>query len=102
LAHRSEFVPQSQVFRGEKTDLLELSVRASSAGQVILEWPPDSNARTYRVKVLRSDGFPVLKSETSDTRIELNTGVLTPPPPGVSFLAKIEALDAMNGVVAES
>jgi len=102
LVGRPAVVPKHEVLRGQKEALLDLSLKAGPGGHVVLEWPPDPDARSYRVKILRSDGHPVLTSETSDTRMELNVGALPPRPPGVSFLATIEALDAMNGVVAKS
>jgi hypothetical protein len=102
LTERPNPSPDSRVFRSASANRLDLTVRLGSAGQVILEWSPHPDAGRYRVAVFRSDGLPVLKSETSDLRVSLDLGALPPPPAGIAFLGKVEALDTMGQVVAES
>lgn len=93
---------ESTVFRGESVDTIDLSVTPGSGSRVILQWSPDSDARSYRVEVLRTDGVPVLKSETRDNRIELDLSSLPARPPGVSFLVRIDVLGPLGAVVARS
>ena len=95
-------IVESPVFRSESADSLELRQAPGADGQVLLEWAPHPDALTYRVSVIRADGVPVLKTETPDSRIALNVGALPPLPAGVSFLAKVEAIDAMGRVVGSS
>ena len=102
LGQPLQSLPEARVARGANRDTLELTVRPGSPGSVILQWPPHPGARTYLVEVLRSDRIPVLKSETSDTKLSLDVSALPPSPTGVSFIARVKALDIMRQVVAES
>jgi len=102
LAERAEVPQGSPVFRGSGTDVLALVVKPGPTGQVVLEWPPHPNAESYRIEVLRSDGVPVLRSETSDVTVVLDAGALPLLPPGVSLLARVEAMDAMGQIIASS
>lgn len=102
LTERQEMVSDSDVFRSESADTMRLNVSPGPAGQVVLEWPPHPDAATYRIEIVRSDGLPVLDSETAGRRILLAIGDLPPRPAGVGLLARVEALNALRQVVARS
>ena len=102
LAERQEMVQDSGVLRSASSDSVQLTITAGPTGQVILTWPPHPDAHSYRIKIVRSDGVPVLESETADSRVALAIGDLPPRPPGVQLLARIEALDALRQVAARS
>jgi hypothetical protein len=102
LTERQEMVRDSDVFRSENADSVRLSVSPGPAGQVVLEWPSHPDAENYRIEIVRSDGLPVLRSETADRRILLAIGDLPPRPAGVGLLARVEALNALRQVVARS
>jgi hypothetical protein len=102
LAERPEISPDRPVFRAQSADALDLKLEPGPAGRTMLAWRPHPNAESYRIEVLRSDGIPVLRSETSDVRLSLDVGSLPPLPPGVKLLAGVEALDILGQVVASS
>ena len=102
LTARQEMIRDTGVLRSEAADSLRLSVGAAADGQVVLEWPSHPEADRYRIEIVRSDGLPVLESETADRRILVAIADLPPRPDGVSLLARVEALDAMKQVVAKS
>ena len=95
-------VTDPAALRSGGTDAVALTITAGADGQVVLEWPAHPEAQSYRIEILRSDGLPVLESETADRRVPLAVGDLPPRPDGVRLLARIEALDAMRQVVAKS
>jgi hypothetical protein len=102
LARNQEMVTDPAALRSAGTDAVALTITAGTDGPVVLEWPAHPEAQSYRIEVLRSDGLPVLESETADRRVSLAVGDLPPRPEGVRLLARIEALDAMRQVVAKS
>ena len=102
LTERQEMVTDSVALRSESADAVRLSVSAGPDGQVVLEWPSHPEADRYRIEIVRSDGLPVLESETADRRILLAIGDLPPRPAGVGLLARVEALNALRQVVAKS
>ena len=102
IARRPEVVTDGAAYRSANADAIPLTIMPGAGGGVILEWPPHLDARSYRIEIVRSDGLPVLESETADHRVALAVGDLPPRPAGVSLLAKIEALDGMRQVVAAS
>ena len=102
LTERQDLVQDSVVLRSESADSLRLNVSAGPSGQVVLEWPSHPDADSYRIEIVRSDGLPVLESETADRRILLAVGDLPPRPAGVSLLARVEAMNALRQVVAKS
>jgi Putative zinc-finger len=102
LVERQEMVQDSGVLRSASSDSVQLTITAGPTGQVILAWPPHPEAHSYRIKIVRSDGVPVLESETADSRVVLAIGDLPPRPTGVQLLARIEALDALRQVAARS
>ena len=71
LTTRQEMILDTGAVRSETADSLHLSVEAAEEGQVLLEWPPHSEADRYRIEIVRSDGLPVLESETADRKILL-------------------------------
>lgn len=97
-----ETVPESQVLRGETADSVDLRVSLGADGQVLLRWTPQLEAQTYRIDVLRTDGIRVFRTETPESRLELSTSTLPAPPPGISFLVRIEALNMAGQTVARS
>lgn len=101
VAQRPQLVTDSAAFRSGSVDSLALTVTAGPAG-VVLEWPAHPEAQRYRIEVVRSDGLPVLESETGDRRVELAVVDLPPRPEGVHLIATIEALDDTRQVVAKS
>ncbi len=102
LMERQEMVRDSAAVRGGSSDSVALTITAGPAGQVILAWTTRPDAHSYRLEIVRSDGVPVLESETADSRVVLAIADLPPRPPGVQLLARIEALDALGRVVAGS
>ena len=102
LARNQAMVTDPAALRSGGTDAVALTITAGADGQVVLEWPAHPEAQSYRIEILRSDGLPVLESETADRRVALAVGDLPPRPDGVRLLARIEALDAMRQVVAKS
>jgi DNA-directed RNA polymerase specialized sigma24 family protein len=102
LTERQDLVQDAAVLRSESAETLRLSVSAGPDGQVVLEWPSHPEADRYRIEIVRSDGLPVLESETADRRILLAIGDLPPRPAGVTLLARVEALNALRQVVAKS
>jgi hypothetical protein len=102
LAQRQDVVTDAGVLRSGSTASLPLTITAGADGQVVLEWPAHADAQSYRIEVTRSDGLPVLESETTDHRVALAVSDLPPRPAGVHLVATIEALDGVRQVVAKS
>ena len=102
LTERQEMVRDSVVLRSETSESLRLNVGAGPNGQVVLEWASHPDADRYRIEIVRSDGLPVLETETTDRNVLLAIADLPPRPAGVSLLAKVEALNALRQVVAKS
>jgi hypothetical protein len=102
LARRPEVVVDPAALRSANTDVLPLTITAGLDGQVVLEWPSHPEAQSYRIEIVRSDGLPVLESETPDRRVGVAIADLPPRPPGIRLLARVEAVDAMRRVVAKS
>ena len=94
--------PYSPVYRGTTGGTLVLVAKKGKAGEVILEWQPHPAAQTYFLKIITSDGSPIMATETRETRLSLDLVALPPHGPGVSFLARVEAIDSMGLVVARS
>jgi hypothetical protein len=101
LAHRGA-PPAEPVLRSGTTGSLPLQIEAGPGPQIELRWPSHADAQIYVAEVFTSDGVSVWKRETSETRVSLDQGTLPARRPGVSLLAKVEALDAMRQVVAKS
>jgi hypothetical protein len=101
IAEREPAV-QDEVLRSASADAVDLSVTSGRDGTVVLAWPAHPRAHAYRIEIVRSDGIPVLKSETEDRRVVLAVDDLPPRPVGVTLLARVEALDALGQVVAAS
>jgi len=62
-------------------------------------WSPAPDARTYRVRLLASDGQLLFEREISDTSIVIPTDSLTRPEPGGSIYWQVEALNDLRVVV---
>jgi hypothetical protein len=101
MAEREPLV-RDGVLRSASAEAVDLSIAAESDGTVVLSWPAHPRAHAYRVEIVRSDGVPVLKSETEDRRVVVAVGDLPEVPQGVQRLARVEALDALGQVVAAS
>jgi len=101
LAHRGA-PPAEPVLRSGTTGSLPLRVEAGPGPRIELRWPSHPDAQIYVAEVFTSDGVSVWKRETPKTRVSLDQGTLPARRPGVSLLAKVEALDAMRQVVAKS
>jgi hypothetical protein len=102
LTHRQEVIPSEPVYRGESSVTLPLHALAEPAGQIQFSWPAMDDAQFYVVQIFTSDGVSVWKREMPETSFSLDPGALPPRRPGIFFLAKVEALDAMGQVVAKS
>jgi hypothetical protein len=101
LAHRG--VPPSEpVLRSGRTGSLPLQVEAGPGPRIVLRWPSHRNAQIYVAEVFTSDGVSVWRRETREKQVSLDQEALPTPRPGVSLLAKVEALDTMRQVVAKS
>jgi hypothetical protein len=101
MAEREPLV-RDGVLRSARADAIHLSIAAETDGNVVLAWPANPRAHSYRIEILRSDGVPVLKSETEDRRVVVAAGDLPERPENVELLARVEALDALGQVVASS
>ena len=102
LAQRREFIPSEPVYRNESSEVLTLQITPESAGRLRLSWPTTKSALVYVVQVFATDGMSVWNRETSATTIVIDSSLLPPQRPGVTFLAQIKALDAINQVVGRS
>lgn len=102
LALRPEVAPPETTYRGEGSRTLPLEIAGEPSGQVRISWPANDDARIYVVQVFQSDGVNVWKRETSETSLSLEPAELPPRRPGISFLARVEALDTMGQAVAKS
>jgi len=102
FSRRADVSPSPQVLRDNGADTLNLTIRRTTPGLVSIDWPPNPGASRYRIEVLRSDGLPVQRKETSATSLTLDLTTLPHLPAGISFGVRIQALDAMESVVAES
>ena len=101
LAHRGA-PPAEPVLRGEAAASLPLQIEVGPGRRITVGWPAHPDAQIYVVQIFGSDGVSVWKRETRETRVSLEARELPPSRPGISFLAKIEALDTMRQVVAKS
>ncbi len=90
------------VLRGVNSEGLMLKVEKGPEGGISLSWPAHSDAATYEIEVLASDGVSVWKTEAREPRLSIDPTVLPAPGKGISFLIKVEALDPMGQVVAKS
>lgn len=90
------------VYRGPSGGTFVVTARSTRSGEASLEWPAHPNAATYVLRIIASDGTPIMTSETPETKVALDVAALPPHGPGVSFLARVEALDATGLVVARS
>jgi Putative zinc-finger len=97
-----EPVVHDGVLRSASAESVNLSIASGPDGTVVLAWPAHARAHSYRFEIVRSDGVPVLKSETGDRRVVLAVSDLPPRPESVTLLARVEALDALGQVVAAS
>ena len=91
-----------EVLRGGTAGTFDFTVSAAGNGQVLVTWLRVPAASTYRIEIIRSDGEPVLTSETADDRVEINVGALPPRPSGSTLLAKVQGRNALGQVVAET
>ena len=102
LAEQPPTVTDSAVLRSGETGSVTLTATAASAGEVLLEWSAPAGAQTYRIEIVRSDGLPIVQSDTARQGVILDLADLPPLPEGVSILARVEALDSLGQVVARS
>ena len=102
LAQRPEAASPEPVWRGASEASLPVRVSTEPTGRISLEWPTQEAAQVYVVQIFTSDGVSAWKRETTETTVSLDVGDLPPNRPGISFLAKVEALDTVRQVVAES
>jgi len=100
LTHQSRETQSSPVLRGGATEALSLKLETLPEGRIKLTWAAHPEAQEYAFQVLRSDGVAVLKQVTRETTLILDRSTLAPPPPGISFLTRIEALDTTGQIVA--
>jgi hypothetical protein len=94
--------PAEPILRGGMVGSLPLRVEAGPGTRIRLGWSSHPDAQVYVVQVFTSDGVSAWRRETRETRVSLEVNELAPPRPGISFLASVEALDAMHQVVAKS
>ena len=100
LARSNSLSPPEPVLRGSTVDTLTVTTARLSSGQIRISWTPHEEAQTYRVELLRSDGVPVWKRETRETSLTFDVATLPTVSAGVSFVARIEAVDPMGQTVA--
>ena len=101
VANRPLRAPTPRILRSEEKGSIETKVTISD-GRTILEWSPQTDAQTYWIEIFRADGTSVLRRATTATRFALNPADLPSASIGMSLLAKIEARNAIDQVVAES
>ena len=102
LAERQATVSDSVVYRSASTDRVALTITKESSGRLVLAWTSHPDAQTYRLEIVRSDGVPVLETETPGREMVVAIDDLPPRPADVQLLARIEALDGLHEVVARS
>lgn len=102
LTRRAGETQTAPVMRGQADDSLKLKVGTDSQGTITISWSRHPAAQRYVVQVLRSDGMPVLKSETRDTSVRLERSALLQPTAGNSFSVRVRALGPTGAAVAES
>jgi len=101
LTHRSRNLERNPVLRGSATEALPLRMERLPEGRLTLTWETHPEAKEYSVEFLRSDGVSVWKQKLSETSVTLEGAKLSPPP-GVSLLARVDALNTTGQVVATS
>ncbi len=77
---------------------ITLTSHATSA-VLVAAWSPPSAARSYRVRLLGTDGTLLFERETSDTSIMLSRDLVRDKTP---LYWEVQALDALRSVVATS
>jgi Putative zinc-finger len=102
LAERQAAVSDSVVYRSASADRVALTVTNESSGQLVLAWTSHPDAQSYRLEIVRSDGVPVLETETPGREMVVAIDDLPPRPADVQLLARIEALNGLHEVVARS
>jgi len=102
VSGRVGHAPQPEVVRGGVARAFDFTAAAAGNGEVVVTWRRVPGASTYRIEIIRSDGEPVLTSETTDDRVEINVGALPPRPSGASLLARVEGRNALGQVIAET
>lgn len=102
LAGRTEVTPSEPVYRDSATAVISVDSARAPNGGVRISWAPIDEAQTYVVRVIASDGTPVLKREVGETSLTLDAALFPPPRPGISFLVRVEAIDPLGRLVARS
>jgi anti-sigma factor RsiW len=98
-AHESRHAPESEpVWRGPGAEMA-VRVQATAEG-LIAQWPPQPGAQSYVVDVSTEEGVPVVKRETSGTRLAI--AVPTPPHGSATLYISVEALGPRREVRARS
>jgi len=77
---------------------IALTSHATSA-VLVAAWSPPSGARSYRVRLLGTDGTLLFEREISDTSIMLSRDLV---PDKMPLYWEVQALDALRSVVATS
>jgi anti-sigma factor RsiW len=94
----SAVVPTSDAPRGV-AQALTLTSHATSA-VLVAAWSPPSAARSYRVRLLATDGSLLFEREIADTSIMLSRDLLHGGKTPVYW--EVQALDALRSVIATS
>ena len=100
LTRQSAVESSPAVMRSSVVDVLALEVSGGPQGSVDVAWASHSEASSYRVQVLGSDGLGAWKKEVSETHLKIVPGDVAPS--GKQMQIQVEALDAMGQVVATS
>ncbi|HTY40325.1 MAG TPA: zf-HC2 domain-containing protein [Thermoanaerobaculia bacterium] len=101
LSAEARRVSTPDAVRASAGSPFSFDARGLSGGEILVSWSRIDDAAIYRIEVIRSDGEPVLTSETTNTRVEIKAGALPPLPAGVSLLIRVRALNALGQSVAE-
>jgi len=102
VAHRAGDRATAPVLRGGGAALLHVRVEGGPPGRLSLSWVPLPRASRYVVRVLTPDGRSVWSSETREARLTIDPAALAAAKPGAALEVQVEALDAMESVVATS
>jgi hypothetical protein len=102
IARRPPDAAPTSVVRSGATTVLRVSIERSPAGDLSVSWTPISQASRYVVQVLTSDGRSLWTSESREPHRIVPAASLASANPGAALDVQVEALDAMERVIATS
>jgi hypothetical protein len=102
LAQRSTRPAVEPTFRGAGAENWAIRAERLPHAQIKLDWDAIAGARTYRVEIVGSDGAPLVRHETDHPSITVDAVEIDPRTPDISFAIRIQAIDPIGQIVAQS